>query len=197
MSTTTYAVIDLETTDKVVSEKNYTFPEVIEIGAVFLNKEFEYVGEWQSKVQPVALENITPKIVSIIKRPKRHFITGKYFSEVADTLQQQVEEPSRVKFIHWGGDDFSILKHEYWRAQRSWPFSHVSINLQSHYFLSAMQGKFPVTFSLSRACKNLDIERKAEHEALADARDTFKVLQKLFSFETKKEEKKNFFLFEN
>ena len=176
-----YIVLDLEWNQaayKVDEEEDLPF-EIIEIGAVKLNKDREQVGTFS--------ELIRPQVYPFLVRRTRE-ITGLTDDDL-DTKGIYFEDAC-AKFLDWCGKDYifciwgpgDLLQLErnmsYYKIRIPWKYPLKYLDVQKLYALQEHDGKNRRQLEL--AIKNYDIPQDLPfHRAIDDAIYTGRVLQKI------------------
>ncbi len=176
-----YIVIDLEWNQSPLGrdsqEKMLPF-EIIEIGAIKLNKDREIVGEFQQLIRPQVYQEIHSKTKEIIHMDMAELHDGVSFKEAATKLFQWCGED--YLFCTWGSMDLTELQRnlDYYKITDyiSGPITYYDV--QKIFSISFEEEKNPRT--LSYAIEYLKIESKEDfHRALFDAKYTAEIFKRL------------------
>lgn len=176
-----YIVFDLEWNQcpygKELENQQLPF-EIIEIGAVKLNKDKEVTGEYHQLICPVVYK-------------KLHFHTREIIGITTDMLREGIPFPKAAReFLDWCGDSPVFCT---WGAldltelQRNLKFYQMESLLPGPIYYYDVQKLFAVSYevrrerkALSHAVEMLGIRKEeAFHQALYDARYTAKVLKEI------------------
>lgn len=166
--------LDLETTDL-----DSNLGSIIQIGAVIVNQEFklEKNNEFDIYIKPLTKH--------------RNFEAMKVNNISEDTLQSAIELNDALELFEnfcrknkylaaWGNYfDIPFLQKQYKKINRSWPFSHVSIDLKSIATWELAKQNITTTGLEKTASKmNLTFETNAHH-ALSDIKMSVNILIQL------------------
>lgn len=176
-----YIVLDLEWNQSMRSDTESTLLfEIIEIGAVKLNENFEKKGTYQKLIKPEVFKKIHPIISNITSLHDRDFEYEKGFKYVIK------------EFLRWCGEDYILCTYgsqdlyelqcnmKYHNIEMPWSYPLKYIDVQKIF--SVQQEEETEQMSLERTVKYLDIKQKnVYHRALGDAIYTAEVLAKLDS----------------
>lgn len=123
-----YCIVDLEATCWEGAEKNSKVSEIIEIGAVITDHEFNIIGEFDEFIRPVLnpiLSNFCTQLTSI----KQHDIdNADGFKEVMQDFSNWLKSSSIVEFYSWGNYDKNQLLKDCVSHKIMYPFiNHVNL----------------------------------------------------------------------
>lgn len=183
-----YIVMDLEWNQNPYGKSSFhtdiTF-EIIEIGAVRVNENFEILDSYQQVIRPRIFKKLHYKIQEITHFTEEELYHGKNFNRAI------------VEFLDWCGDDYMFctwgsmdlvelqknMKH--YGLERVLDFPLFYVDLQKMFSLRYDDGHMKRT--LTSAVEYLEIPEDGEfHRALSDAYFTAKVMQTM-DFERYKE----------
>ena len=151
--------------------------EVIQIGAVKLDEQFELMEELSIPIRPTHYTNIHPRVRRMTHLGREELCDAPTFPEAMEQFAQWCGD--NYVFLTWGGDDISVL-------QQNLDFFHFNgeaakmYDVQRYYaeaFELGIRQK-----SLKGAMEHLEIapdENRDFHNAVNDAYYTALVLQKL------------------
>lgn len=174
-----YIVLDLEWNQSMHSdsEKSLVF-EIIEIGAVKLNENFEKKGNYQRLIKPVLHKKIHPIISNITSLHDRDFTHERGFVAIIS------------EFFKWCGDDCVFCTYgsqdlyelqcnmSYHNYKNPWKFPFKYIDVQKIF--SVENNEEQEQMSLENAAKFLNVKQKnVYHRALGDAMYTAEILKLL------------------
>ncbi len=153
--------------------------EIIEIGAVKLDEDFNTIGVFSSLIKPQQykeIHNIIGKLVHIDGEELSR--EGKYFSDVMTEFFEWCG--TDYIFVTWGDRDLYIL-------QSNLEFYDMDIMGEEPLYFYDAQKLFSIDFedgkerrSLKVACDMVNIKRSGEfHRALSDARYTARLMKKI------------------
>ena len=175
-----YIIIDLEWNQcpdgKAKEEKMLPF-EIIEIGAVKVNESRKIIGEFHEMIKPAVYTVLNEKIKEIVPVEMEELQQGSNFPDVIREFFEWCGEEYR--FATWGPMDLVELQRNmrYYDIQVfDKPFMYYDV--QKLFALIYENNKTPRT--LLYAVEQLKLEHSETfHRALADARYTAKIFQKL------------------
>ncbi|MCX7709907.1 MAG: exonuclease domain-containing protein [Clostridia bacterium] len=171
-----YIIFDLELNSKPF--KNRHPNEVIEIGAVKLDENLNFAGEFQSFAKP----KIYKKIFKVVKN-KTHILQqdideAEEFKVVIDRFKQWIGTNGLL--CSWGHDDIHHLKTncKFNKVGSRWLKESIDIQKQFSRIYDLPKGQ---VFSLKNALAMLEIPVEEElHRADIDARYTAEIFKKIF-----------------
>lgn len=174
-----YIVLDLEW--NVSSSHEYENPrlpfEIIEIGAVKLDKKFNIIDSYSSIVRPRLYKRLQPHIKSILNYDEATLRKGRQFDMVFREFSKWCGED--YMFCTWGSMDLSYLQNNmdyYYLKPFEFPLKYY--NIQQIYADVVDENKQIV--KLERAVNNLNIEiDRPFHSAVNDAYYTARILQSI------------------
>ncbi len=177
-----YIVLDLEwnqsPTGKADEQEGLPF-EIIQIGAVKMNAQFETVSEFDRFVCPQTYKKLHQKIKEILNIDMKMLeAKGKPFQAVARDFLEWCGED--YIFCTWGSCDLPELQRNmrYYHVKHSFPHPFLFYDLQKLYSLCYSDGDSRVT--LQHAIEEQGIRQMEEyHMAGNDARYAAKILEKL------------------
>lgn len=172
-----YIIIDLEATCWNTSIKKDN--EIIEIGAVLIDKDYNKIGEYQTFIKPVknpVLSEFCKELTSISQKDvdsAQEFPLGfeKFTNWLAEKSKRRIED---IVFCSWGYYDKKQLKKDCAFHDIKYPFStHRSLK---HEFAKKLKHK-PVGMKKAlRICK-IKLEG-THHRALSDTQNITKIFIK-------------------
>ncbi|MDQ2085859.1 3'-5' exonuclease [Herbivorax sp. ANBcel31] len=171
-----YIIYDLELNSKPF--KSNLPNEIIEIGAVKLDKNLQEIGKFQAFIKPKYFK----KLFSLVKRKTKitqeDINKADDFKKVIKNFQQWIG--SDCVLISWGHDDIYnlSLNCRYNRIKIGWLKQNIDIQKQ---FSSIFNLPSSQRYSLKNALKLLEIEVLDDfHRALTDAEYTSKIFKCIF-----------------
>lgn len=169
--------LDIETTDT-----DNKIGDVIQIGAVLVNKEFKIVDSFNIFIKPLSSHR-NPKAMAVNKINEDTLSTA-YTLENALALFENFCGNAKL-LAAWGSYfDVVFLKAQYKKIYREWPFGYKSIDLKSIAIWEFAKQDNPLSGGVFRACERLGIPFEGRaHDGLVDITNTVKILQKLLSYE--------------
>ena len=177
-----YIVLDLEWNQspegKECSKSNIPF-EIIQIGAVKLDDQFNIVSEFERYVRPKLYEKLHKKVEEIIDISIEELNEkGEDFVTAADDFFEWCG--SDFTFCTWGGTDLIELQRNcaYYKVNYKFPRPFLFYDLQKLYSINFSDGKTRIT--LQHAVKEQQISSDFEyHRALNDARYSAMIMKSL------------------
>lgn len=178
-----YVVIDLEW-NQATSSKSSVFHrlpihlhgEIIQIGAVKLDKSFRQQSEFKCDVKPVYFSRMHRKVKKLTGINRERLKKGLFFKEAFELLREYCGE--EVCFLTWGADDKGIMEENIMVHDCDWDWISGWVNLQIIYNMQ-VEGDNSQK-ALSTAMEHFEIEQtRTAHDALGDAYNTALVCEKL------------------
>jgi DNA polymerase-3 subunit epsilon len=187
-----YLVLDLEMTGTEAG-----FHDIIQIGAVLLNDEWEEIGTYLSNVYPANFDGISEEaeevhgisIYDLEDAPPLHEVLENFEEWIRKKLRRAKHE--RINDITVCGqsvmNDINFLKEAYRNENVRWPFAYKLIDLLTiTYFVSklleANKKPAPKSMSLGNVASFFGMHREeAQHNALEDAQLTAACFKKYFA----------------
>lgn len=182
-----YIVLDLEFNqpfpfpkDKVIKTDPICPVEIIQIGAVKLNENFEVTGHFSSFVKPQIYKRLHPYVERITHIKPKDLQTQPYFPEVFQDFVEFIGISDHIMGI-WGNDDVKFLfKNILYHEIDLNCISNKYINIQS-YANKLGSNKKGQAIGLQKAVEELNIDCALEfHNALNDAiytAEIFKIIK--------------------
>lgn len=169
-----YLVVDLEATCCDRKTIPQTQREIIEIGAVMVNADFQVESEFQSFVKPVTNPQLTPFCTQLTNITQDCVDQAPYYPRaIAQFSQWMAAYPQRV-FCAWGDFDRRQLRQECRRHGLENPIPLTCLNLRTMFGRSQnLPGLFNLQQSLTMA--NLTFTG-TPHRGIDDARNIAKLL---------------------
>lgn len=174
----TKIVLDLEFISIRQQHQPVAMQEIIEIGAVALNAKNEIVDEFQTYVKP-QYGVVPPKITSITGITNEMLREADYFSRAMQRFEAWLPQKEAYRFYTWSrSDQIVFLRESEWKERPLLDgFYQYWVDLQR---LHQRIYHFSRPLKLVEALGSMQIEFEGtEHGALADARNTAKILQEL------------------
>ncbi len=191
-----YLSVDLEMTG---NEPGWH--EIIQIGAVLLDENFDELAHYESNVYPENEESFSIPAERIHDLSIAELDEAPMLHEVMDEFEDWIITESRLsdrhqlkKIIICGQsviNDINFLRFAYRQEKLSWPFAYQLIDLHNvTYFLfeilKANNQQIPRYRNLNAIADFFGLEREGEHHnALEDAQITAKCLQHVFAYKNK------------
>lgn len=186
-----YLCIDLEMSGSIPGTH-----DIIQIGAVLLDENFEPKSEFESLIYPENEADFDPGAKKVHGISRFELEEAPSLEEMLDDLEYWLQEEGgftsrkamrNLKICGQGiNNDISFLKSSYETIKLTWPFAYQFIDLQDimlfyKHILQANEMEFPQRLSLDSIGSFLNMERtRIKHNALEDADLTARCLAELF-----------------
>ncbi|MFA5736809.1 MAG: 3'-5' exonuclease [Candidatus Paceibacterota bacterium] len=178
------AVIDLETTGL-----NLEKHEVLEIGGVIAEHTFTNDGthifreieEFEYKVKPQHLETADPEALRINHYNESEWLFAGELKQILKDLAQKVE--GSIMLAHNVSFDWGFLGLAAQRENVDLKLDYHKLDLLSLAFAKLYHKDWTPKFSLWALAEHFNLRNKKAHSALADARVTYEIYQKLMTSE--------------
>ena len=161
--------------------KNANIFEIIEIGAIKLDSDFNIIDNFRIFVKPIIFKDLSRDVMKITNISKEELQYGCIFNLAIKHFKKWIGE--EFVFCLWGTDDINVLDSNYkYYSMKSnvekWFKEFINLQYETSKYLNDKK-----QISLTSAIERLQIliENKAFHRALDDAYFTTKILQKLIS----------------
>ncbi len=175
-----YIVFDLEFNQDVSGERfSKSLFEIIQIGAIKLDSNFNTLDTFSHLVKPTIYKNIAPPVTDLTGITLEHLQSEKHFPEVFHDFNEFIGGSDAV-FCSWGLSDIRVLfkNVDYYKLDQQL-LPRMFINLQPHTsrYLGLSSKKL---LQLQTAVEALNIPKKYDfHHALYDAYYTSEILKKI------------------
>ncbi|WP_160678517.1 3'-5' exonuclease [Clostridium sp. C8-1-8] len=153
--------------------------EIIEVGAVKLDKMMNFIGNFKTYVRPALFKVLNPKITEITGITETNLSSGITFIEAMDKLREFVDNDSII--CSWAKDDIAEIfrnacYHNY--KEVGWLKEYLDIQEYATKILAHKK-----SLSLKNALEELKIrvDESKLHDALNDALYTSEVFKRLFN----------------
>ncbi len=165
-----FLIIDLEAT---CSDDN-SIPrhqmEIIEIGAVMLNRAtWEIDSEFQQFIQPVINSQLTAFCTELTSISQKDVELAPKFPEAMTSLQEWIKSFPKYVFCSWGNYDKTQFIQDCKYHNIAYPFGSEHRNIKKEFseYLGVSKG-----FGMSQALQQLGLELKGtHHRGIDDARN--------------------------
>jgi inhibitor of KinA sporulation pathway (predicted exonuclease) len=159
--------------------------EIIQIGAIKLNENFEKIGFLDILVKPEIYTRLNPFVQKLTGLTMDELDSGKSFKDMYNALSEFIQSDSSVLGV-WGMADIKELFRniEYYELDTSlMPLEYINIQSYACKHLNCQKG---INIGLNNAATLLDIPLEGQfHNALNDASYTAEVFKKIYSSEIK------------
>lgn len=153
--------------------------EIIEIGAIKLDKYMKPLGEYKAYIKPSIIPVLNPKVLEITKISEQELESGISFEEGIDGLSKLIDEDDVI--CSWAKDDITeiisnAVYHKY--DNLKWLKNYLDIQEYSTKILAHKK-----SLSLKNALEELKIkiDQNKLHDALNDAIYTSYVLKRIYN----------------
>lgn len=161
-----YIVLDIEATDR-------ECPEIIEIGAVKLNKHLQVIDRYQSFVQPTLEPTLNWYIKKLTGIQQNEIDTAKPFCEVLASFLTWAEE--EAIFITWSNNDAYFIQKEYERHGLPYALKNHFVDIQVAVSV-LLDSENPMGLKKTLEHLGYSFEGK-QHRAADDALNTVRLFQ--------------------
>jgi|SRR3989304_3153442 len=177
--------IDIETTDV-----DSHLGSIIQIGAIAVDDEFKILDSFSTYIKPLDSHR-NQKAMSVNKISEEVLVQSPTLVEALELFENfalQKSENKKNILAAWGAYfDIPFLRAQYAKIYREWPFGHKSIDLKTIAIWELGKRNIPISGGVVKALKYLNLEFEGQqHDALADIKNTFRILKKLLDQEKQK-----------
>lgn len=177
-----YVVLDLEWNNS-YSKKNKGFVnEIIEIGAVIVNKEFEVIDTFSVFIKSQLSRKLTTRVKKLTNISNEDIRTGLPFSKAFSEFSKWLGVRDHI-ILTWGDADIRVLidNYKYFNGIEVVPFLKKYIDLQK-YFQQAfgLSGARQIGLTAAAELCNIDSSEYSAHRALEDSLLELRCLKKTF-----------------
>ena len=177
---TIYIIFDLEAT--CWEEKNDKVKEVIEIGAVKVDKNLEIVDTFSQFVKPIINPKLTDFCKSLTSIKQKDMDDAKYFNEAIKNFEDWILSSGKTaKLISWGHYDKKQILEEstiknYLGKITELLENHISLK---HEFARIRKER---TYGMKKALGKLNLPLEGtHHRGIDDAKNIAKIFRVIFS----------------
>lgn len=175
----TYIIVDFEATcsDKDEFPKNEM--EIIEIGALAIDKtELLKLSEFNAFIKPVLNPKLTDFCKKLTSIREEDVDSAKKFHEVIKEFNIWLSQYNNPIFCSWGNYDKNQLKHDCNYHNIAYPFNEEHINLKE---LFSKKQKLKKRLGVGKALKRAGIEFEGTpHRGIDDVRNIYKLIPYMF-----------------
>ncbi len=170
-----YCVIDLEATCWKRGDPNRAPAEIIEIGAVLLDENYNYISEFDYFVRPIYNPTLTEYCTDLTSIKQADINSALKLPAVITFLKDWLGTTEDVIFCSWGYFDKKQLLRECTDHMIDYPFDDNHINIKVRFSEIMRRTK---KMSLRKALKILDLQFEGvQHRAIFDAKMTAEVFK--------------------
>ena len=177
-----YIVMDLEWNNVYSSKRGMFFNEIIEIGAVKLDEDFNEIGRFSQTVNTALGNRLRRKVKELTHITNEEINNGLGFTSVMSDFRHWVGNVPSV-IMTWGNTDVYVMleNFKYFSGADTVPFMHYYADLQK-YCQSILKTGNEMQLGLSNAAALLNIptEELELHRALQDSLLTAECLRKCY-----------------
>lgn len=175
-----YIILDMEWNQPFSSETVIKRPirlngEIIQIGAVKLNENFEYLDNYKINIRPKFYKKINRYVKKLTKISNSDLIEGKPFSEAFENFMRWCG--NEFVFLTWGADDIPTLRDNLIIHNLD-PETLPSVYNLQIIFCSQKLNIFRQV-SLSEAMETVNEKMLEAHDALNDSMSTYEICRHL------------------
>lgn len=186
----TYIVVDFECTcDDFNSTPVFSTNEmeIIEIGAVALDQEGSFLGEFNLLVRPIIHPNLTDFCKELLPHIQQvKLLQAQTFDQTLPIFAQWMSQFKSSIFCSWGAYDKVQLQMDCDRHKVNFPFSDEHINLKKEFAtyrkLQGHKGKAKKQVGLKKAIELAGIDWHGQHHSALDdahnAANIFRLIMK-------------------
>lgn len=169
-----YLVVDLEATCCDRKIRPYVKREIIEIGAVMVNRDLQMVSEFQRFIKPMINSQLTPFCTQLTSITQEVVDRAPSYEEAITDFSQWVAGYPGFVFCAWGDFDRRQIQQECKRAGLNNPIHTTCFNLRTMFGRSQ---DLPGLFNLNESLKMANLEfTGVHHRGIDDARNIAKLL---------------------
>ena len=183
-----FVIFDVETTDPHAGALLGGTPEIIEIGAVLVNRSWQVLNEYSQLIRPERMDFVTEFTSQLSGLRPEMLEESPTFEEMWKSWAEFTRYKS-FRLFSWGGTDIHQLRHAYSSVRLGYPHNDMPIDIASMvYMWGSTRGWNPKGLGLASVCKELGITIQGHHRAMADAHLALQVLKHMFNSEEEDEE---------
>jgi len=170
------AFIDIETTGFDVHTH-----EIIEIGCLIVSQEngipTGIVEEFELKIQPIRLEQASAEALAVNGYNEAAWMFATTLEQAMKVFAEKTKECIMV--AHNVAFDYSFLAHAFATTGVENKMFYAKIDTISFALAKLQQDESVTRFNLASLCERFGITNERAHTALADARATYEVYEKM------------------
>lgn len=171
-----YCIVDLEATCWERGDPNRSShkAEIIEIGAVILDENYNYIKEFTQFVKPIDNPTLTEYCMDLTSITQKDVDSAPTLAVAISRLKEWMGPPEDITFCSWGYFDKEQLLDECKLNAIDYPFNDDHINIKVR-FSKIMEHR---RVGLKKALRILNIQFEGiQHRAIFDALMTSKVFK--------------------
>lgn len=174
-----YIVIDLEATCWRKEDPNRQPHEIIEIGAVLLDENYEYINEFDKFIKPIDNPILTEYCKDLTSIKQEDVDSAQKLPAVIAHLKEWLGDTENIIFCSWGLFDKEQLLKDCDRHLIDYPFNDQHINIKTEFSRIMKRTK---KMGLRKALRILDMQFEGtQHRGIDDAKmiaKVFKIIMK-------------------
>ena len=172
-----YLIIDLECTcDEDKNNFNRNKMEIIEIGAVLVDENFNLIDEFSTFVKPTINPTLTSFCTKLTTITQKDVDDAPYIEEALDSLRSFARQNGFYTFVSWGGFDYRQIKRETALKGIDNVLKSKNINYKDNY--KEITGVRAT--SITRALRDLKTDFKGtQHRAVYDAKNIYRIVKRI------------------
>lgn len=178
-----YIIMDLEWNNTYARRVKGFINEVIEIGAVMLDDELNYVDEFSSFIKASIGKKLRSNVKRLTNISNEDVRNGEPFTKVMSDFKQWVGKEENV-ILTWGDGDIRVLieNFRYLNGIKTLPFLTNYMDIQRYF---EIKNDLPKSkqIGLFNAAElvGVDVEKFSHHRALDDSMITAECMRKVFA----------------
>lgn len=177
----TFVILDLEWNGAYSRRKKAFINEIIEFGAVKVNKEFHILDTFEALIKPQVGKKISGKIKTLTSITNEELAGGLQFMQVISRFKKWVGESV---IMTWGTSDILALieNFRYFCGRRRISFLHQYVDLQAYCEHQLRYDNSSRQMGLSTAAQLLEVDEADfdHHRALGDSLLSLQCFRKLY-----------------
>ncbi|MBR5321248.1 MAG: exonuclease domain-containing protein [Clostridia bacterium] len=177
----TYIIMDLEWNNSYMKSTQKFINEIIEIGAVKLDKELKEIDTFSELIKPVVSRKLRSRIKNLTHITNDDIKTGRPFTKVISDFEKWVGDDA--VFLTWGDTDIRTLlsNMKVFLQKEDIPFLRKYADLQRYCqcFIN-MENIQQAGLSYAAQCLQIDAEQFPHHRALDDSLLSAECFKKTF-----------------
>lgn len=178
-----YIIMDLEWNNTYCKKKNGFLNEIIEIGAVMLNENFEQIDTFSLFIKAQLGKKLHARVKELTKITNDDINSGTPFSQAMAMFRKWSAGENNV-ILTWGDTDVRVLveNFRYFNGINFVPFLHNYVNLQKYAqaFLNISKAD-QIGLSAAAEKLGLDIDSYSLHRAIDDSLLTADIFKKIYN----------------
>jgi DNA polymerase III alpha subunit (gram-positive type) len=168
-------VLDFETTESLTA-----LPEIIEIGAVKIDANFDIVDRFETLVRPRDLSRVDRQITRLTGLTQDELETAETFDDVWEKFAEFTSF-NFSRLCSWNTSfDIAVLREEYRSRGLGFPHNQASVDaLSVVWTIASLWGLKLGGMGLNKACERFGVIRGDIHRALSDAESVVQIFKEI------------------